>query len=186
MAAPPQPPVPVSALSERSLRAHQQQLRQAEGRAGVQPSPAGSKRDPAQTDGRVSTSAPIYTLALDPAAAAASPSHLAAALRTATSAAKLGPKATRGAQVGAKHAPACVCLQMRPFLHAGSGCCLGGWLSHLAPALRTATLDTKGPQAAGRADVAVGCAPYVATFVVRGPVDSGPGRCSSRHLPTSP
>ena len=100
MPAPPQPPVPVSALSERSLLAHQQQLRRAEGRAGGQPTSAGSKRDPAQTDGRVSTSAPTYTLPLDAAAAAASPSHLAAALRTVAAATAKGSKAAQGAQVG--------------------------------------------------------------------------------------
>ena len=108
MPAPIQPPVPVSALSERSLRAHQQQLRRAEGTAGGQPPSAGSKRDPAQADGRVSTSAPTYALALDAAAAAASPSHLAAALRTVAVATAKGSMAAQGAQVGARRLHALV------------------------------------------------------------------------------
>ena len=102
MPAQPQPPVPVSALSERSLRAHQRQLRQAEDRVGVHPPSAGPKRDPSQTDGRVSTSAPTYSLALDAAAAAASPSHLAAALRTVAAATAKGSKAAQMAQVGVR------------------------------------------------------------------------------------
>ena len=138
MPAAPQPPVPVSALSERSLRAHQQQLRQAEGRAGGQPPSAGPKRGPAQTDGRVSTSAPTYSLALDGAAAAASPSHLAAALRTVAAATAKGEKAAQGAQVGAGR-PSCINAQTRPCLYAGSKRCSGNCPSHSAAPPRTAT-----------------------------------------------